>query len=175
MSSNVERKVAPPEFDANLSLADFVVGDSDDPLIPPLAFTQWHQAGAREVALYEPQMLASADPRTTINYEGRPHSVINLCSYNYLGLANRPEVIAASRDALSSLGDTPRVMAWKGRTRHDLRPSVQLTHVKARGGKCRRSDPKRCSCKHGVPSLIHLHMYIPRGSIVSAQTQPTVR
>jgi 8-amino-7-oxononanoate synthase len=104
MSSNVERKVAPPEFDANLSLADFVVGDSDDPLIPPLAFTQWRQAGAWEAALYEPQMLASADARTTINYEGRSRSVINLCSYNYLGLANRTEVIAASRDALAKYG-----------------------------------------------------------------------
>ncbi len=35
-------------------------------------------------------MLSSADARTTINYDGKPHSVINLCSYNYLGLANHP-------------------------------------------------------------------------------------
>src|SRR5437870_12334652 len=104
MSSNLDRKVAASEFDANLSLADFVVGDSDDPLIPPLAFTQWKESGSWEAALYEPELLATADARTTINYEGRPRSVINLCSYNYLGLANRPEVIAASREALAKYG-----------------------------------------------------------------------
>jgi len=104
MSGNVERKVAQPEFDANLSLADFVVGDSDDPLVPPLAFTQWRESGAWEATLYEPELLATADARTTINYEGRPRSVINLCSYNYLGLANRPEVITAAREALAKYG-----------------------------------------------------------------------
>src|SRR6266404_9527128 len=104
MSGNLNRQLSEQEFDAKLSLADFVVGDSDDPLVPPLAFTQWRQAGAWEAALYEPQMLASADARTTINYEGRSRSVINLCSYNYLGLANRPEVISASRDALAKYG-----------------------------------------------------------------------
>jgi glycine C-acetyltransferase len=104
MSTNLDRKVAASEFDANLSLADFVVGDSDDPLIPPLAFTQWKESGTWEAMLYEPELLATADARTTINYEGRPTPVINLCSYNYLGLANRPEVIAASREALAKYG-----------------------------------------------------------------------
>src|SRR5947208_4561885 len=104
MSSNLNRQISEQEFDAKLSLADFVVGDSDDPLVPPLAFTQWRQAGAWEATLYEPELLATADARTTINYEGRPRSVINLCSYNYLGLANRPEVIAASREALAKYG-----------------------------------------------------------------------
>lgn len=104
MKSSLHRPVAEPEFDAKLSLADFVVGDSTDPLVPPLAFTQWRQAGAWEAALYEPEMLASASARTTINYEGKPRSVVNLCSYNYLGLANRPEVIAAAHDALSKYG-----------------------------------------------------------------------
>src|SRR6266568_4339202 len=104
MSGNLNRQLSEQEFDAKLSLADFVVGDSDDPLVPPLAFTQWRQAGAWEAALYEPELLATPDARTTINYGGKPRSVINLCSYNYLGLANRPEVIAAARDALSKYG-----------------------------------------------------------------------
>ena len=104
MSTSLNRRIPEQEFDAKLSLADFVVGDSDDPLIPPLAFTHWRQAGAWEASLYEPELLSSAEARTTINYEGRPRSVINLCSYNYLGLANRPEVIAAARDALGKYG-----------------------------------------------------------------------
>jgi glycine C-acetyltransferase len=49
-------------------------------------------------------MLATADARTTIDYGGRPRSVINLCSYNYLGLANHPEVIAAAHEALKTHG-----------------------------------------------------------------------
>src|SRR6266581_329658 len=104
MSGNLNRQLSEHEFDAKLSLADFVVGDSDDPLVPPLAFTQWRQAGAWEATLYEPELLATPDARTTINYGGKPRSVINLCSYNYLGLANRPEVITAARDALAKYG-----------------------------------------------------------------------
>jgi 8-amino-7-oxononanoate synthase len=104
MKSILPRPVEEPEFDAKLSLADFVVGDSDDPLVPPAAFTEWRQAGAWEATLYEPEMLGSAAARTTINYEGKPRSVINLCSYNYLGLANRAEVIAAAQEALTKYG-----------------------------------------------------------------------
>jgi 8-amino-7-oxononanoate synthase len=104
MKSILPRPVEEPEFDANLSLADFVVGDSDDPLVPPAAFTEWRQAGAWEATLYEPEMLGSAAARTTINYEGKPRSVINLCSYNYLGLANRAEVIAAAQETLTKYG-----------------------------------------------------------------------
>ena len=104
MSGNLKRQLSQQEFDPRLSLGDFVVGDSEDPLVPPLAFTQWRQAGAWEATIYEPELLGAADARTTINYEGKPRPVINLCSYNYLGLANRPEVIAAARDALSKYG-----------------------------------------------------------------------
>jgi glycine C-acetyltransferase len=56
------------------------------------------------VQLYEPELLASPDARTTINYAGEPNSVINLCSYNYLGLANHPAVIAAAQEALHTHG-----------------------------------------------------------------------
>ncbi len=56
------------------------------------------------VELYEPEMLATADARTTIDYNGKPRSVINLCSYNYLGLANHPEVIEAAQRALKTYG-----------------------------------------------------------------------
>jgi 8-amino-7-oxononanoate synthase len=89
---------------AKLSLSNFLVGQSADPLIPPAAFTQWVQAGAWEATLYEPEMMAAPEARTTIRYDGKPHSVINLCSYNYLGLANHPEVIAAAQDALTTHG-----------------------------------------------------------------------
>src|SRR6187431_1527990 len=78
------------------SLSDFLVGDSKDPLKPPPAFTRWHHVGEWAIELYEPQLLGPAEARTSLNYGGKSHSVINLCSYNYLGLANHPDVIAAA-------------------------------------------------------------------------------
>ncbi|MDQ6654541.1 MAG: aminotransferase class I/II-fold pyridoxal phosphate-dependent enzyme [Verrucomicrobiota bacterium] len=98
------RPVPDSDFDANLSLGDFVVGASDNALTPPAGFTEWRQAGAWEAELYEPNMLGSADVRTQIEYAGKPQPVINFSSYNYLGLANHPEVIAAATEALAKYG-----------------------------------------------------------------------
>jgi glycine C-acetyltransferase len=49
-------------------------------------------------------MHGSADARTMIEYQGELLPVINLCSYNYLGLANHPEVVEAAREALGKYG-----------------------------------------------------------------------
>src|SRR5437870_3110144 len=86
------------------SLSNFLAGESDDPLQAPASFTTWVRLGAWAAELYEPELLASADARTVINYGGKPRSVINLCSYNYLGLANHPEVLAAAHEALRTHG-----------------------------------------------------------------------
>src|SRR4029450_475913 len=89
---------------AKLSLSNFLTGESDDPLEAPASFTNWMRAGAWAVQLYEPELLASADARTVISYGGEPQTGINLCSYNYLGLANHPEVLAAAHEALRTHG-----------------------------------------------------------------------
>src|SRR5881227_3468460 len=89
---------------AKLSLSNFLAGESRDPLQAPPSFTAWMQAGAWAVELYEPQLLAGADARTEINYGGKSHRVLNLCSYNYLGLANHPDVVAAAHGALNTHG-----------------------------------------------------------------------
>ena len=89
---------------AKLSLSNFLAGESNDPLQAPASFTNWMRAAAWAVELYEPELLASADARTVINYGGKPRSVINLCSYNYLGLANHPEVLVAAHEALRTHG-----------------------------------------------------------------------
>jgi len=86
------------------SLSNFLAGESNDPLQAPSSFTNWMRDGAWAAQLYEPELLGTADARTTINYDGKPRSVINLCSYNYLGLANHPEVIAAAHEALQTHG-----------------------------------------------------------------------
>jgi len=92
------------ENPADLSLSNFLAGESRDPLEAPPSFTRWMEAGAWAVKLYEPEMRAAAEARTTITYNGKPHRVINLCSYNYLGLANHTEVIAAAHEALTTHG-----------------------------------------------------------------------
>src|SRR5216110_1188752 len=92
------------EDPAKLSLSNFLAGETNDPLEAPPSFTNWMRVGAWAVKLYEPELLATADARTTISYGGQPKSVINLCSYNYLGLANHPEVIAAAHEALRTHG-----------------------------------------------------------------------
>src|SRR3954452_17156042 len=89
---------------AKLSLSNFLAHETSDPLEPPPGFTHWMRQATFAVELYEPELLASADARTTIDYNGRPRSVINLCSYNYLGLANHPQVIAAAQQALKTHG-----------------------------------------------------------------------
>jgi 8-amino-7-oxononanoate synthase len=89
---------------AKLSLSNFLAGETSDPLQAPPSFTNWMRVGAWAVKLYEPELLATADARTTIDYGGEPRSVINLCSYNYLGLANHPAVIAAAHEALGTHG-----------------------------------------------------------------------
>lgn len=87
-----------------LSLVNFLAAEGSDPLQAPPSFTSWMHTQAWAAPLYEPELLAAADARTTINYDGKAHSVINLCSYNYLGLANHPEVIAAAHEALRTHG-----------------------------------------------------------------------
>src|SRR5256714_6364673 len=92
------------EDPAKLSLSNFLAHETSDPLEPPPGFTHWMRQASFAVELYEPELLASADARTTIDYNGRPRSVINLCSYNYLGLANHPEVLIAAHEALRTHG-----------------------------------------------------------------------
>src|SRR5712664_2193912 len=92
------------EDPAKLSLSNFLAGESRDPLQAPPTFTNWMREQAWASPLYEPELLGAADARTTITYNGKAHSVINFCSYNYLGLANHPEVIAAAHEALKTHG-----------------------------------------------------------------------
>jgi glycine C-acetyltransferase len=87
-----------------LSLADFFLPDGPDPLVPPEGFTAWLHAGRRAASLYEPTLLQGPVPRTTLAAPAGPQRVINMASYNYLGLSRRPEVVAAACAALQAYG-----------------------------------------------------------------------
>lgn len=90
--------------EAEHSLADFYFSDSDDPLRPPEGFVQWAEAGSWAMSMYEPHMLGAVAPRMAIERAGERSDVINLSSYNYLGLATHPEVVAAAQEALRTYG-----------------------------------------------------------------------
>ena len=90
--------------EAEHSLADFYFSDSDDPLCPPEGFVQWAEAGSWAMSMYEPHMLGAVAPRMAIERAGERSDVINLSSYNYLGLATHPEVVEAAQQALRTYG-----------------------------------------------------------------------
>src|SRR6266446_8132985 len=55
-------------------------------------------------SLYEPSLLGPPIPRTRLETAGVSRPIINLGSYNYLGLATHPETIAAAQEALATYG-----------------------------------------------------------------------
>jgi glycine C-acetyltransferase len=89
---------------AALSLADFYFPDSDDPLTPSQDFVDWRREVAWATELYEQCLTTGPVPRTQLIVGGAPVPVINLASYNYLGLAKHPDTIAAAKAALDRYG-----------------------------------------------------------------------
>ncbi len=90
--------------EAQYSLADFFFTDTADPLVPPPEFGDWARAGAWALKMFEPQMLEAVGPKMAIERGGMRSEVVNLSSYNYLGLATHPEVIAAAQETLHRYG-----------------------------------------------------------------------
>jgi len=88
----------------SLSSADFYMLDSEDPLAPSADFAQWRQGVAWAAGLYEQSLVAGPVPRTRLLVQDEPTPVINLASYNYLGLATHPETVAAAKAALDRYG-----------------------------------------------------------------------
>ncbi|OQX29292.1 MAG: hypothetical protein B0D92_04530 [Spirochaeta sp. LUC14_002_19_P3] len=92
----------------NFSLADFFFNDSPSVLNPPSDFEEWmgHPAVQRGFSFYEQELLEAPRVSTRIrsNLDGKERRIINLTSYNYLGLSTHPEVIQAAKDALDKYG-----------------------------------------------------------------------
>jgi glycine C-acetyltransferase len=89
---------------SDFSLADFFMGDTDDPLNPGEDFVSWREATSWATGLYEPKLHGAAIPRTRLESSGETRPVINFASYNYLGLSKHPETIAAAQAALLEYG-----------------------------------------------------------------------
>jgi glycine C-acetyltransferase len=90
------------------SLADFFFNDSVNVLTPPSDFEEWMrdprvQAG---FSFFEQELTKAPAARTEIisNLDGKKRKVINLTSYNYLGLSTHPEVVQACIDGVKEYG-----------------------------------------------------------------------
>ena len=92
----------------DFSLADFFFNDNEDVLAPPADFEEWmaHPSVRQGFSFFEQELLEAPRVSTRIrsNLDGRERRIINLTSYNYLGLSTHPEVIQAAKDALDKYG-----------------------------------------------------------------------
>ena len=92
----------------SFSLADFFFNDSPDVLTPPSDFQSWieHPKIRAAMGLFGQQLLAAPRAGTEVlsSLDGKRRKVINMTSYNYLGLSTHPEVIQAAKDALDLYG-----------------------------------------------------------------------
>ena len=92
----------------NYSLADFHYTDNPDVLSPPEDFVEWmnHPKVQAGFSFFEQQLLAAPKVSTEIlsKLDNQKRKIINLTSYNYLGLSTHPEVIQAAKEALDYYG-----------------------------------------------------------------------
>src|SRR3972149_3722544 len=97
-----------PENALRFSLADFFFNDNPDVLTPPSDYLAWIGHGEIQSAMrfFEQQFLAAPRPDTEVmsHLEGGRRRVINMTSYNSLGLSSHPEVIQAAKEALDRYG-----------------------------------------------------------------------
>jgi glycine C-acetyltransferase len=92
-------------FDSSqFSLADFLLGDATDPLLPSEDFIRWRADTRWASSLYERSLLRGPVPRTVVEVDGTPRPILNFTSYNYLGLARHAETVAAAQRALAEYG-----------------------------------------------------------------------
>ncbi len=97
-----------PENALRFSLADFFFNDNPDVLTPPSDYLAWISHGEIQSAMrfFGQEFLAAPRPDTEVlsHLDGARRRVINMTSYNYLGLSSHPEVIQAAKEALDRYG-----------------------------------------------------------------------
>jgi glycine C-acetyltransferase len=89
---------------AALSLADFYVTDTPGILDPPPDFLRWVREADWAFSQYEPVFASAPTPRALLRQGDEAHPVVNLGSYNYLGLGMHPAVLDAAAAALRQYG-----------------------------------------------------------------------
>ena len=93
---------------ADYDYTSFYYFSSDDPFAILEPYSEWWYNRARPNGYYllAQPMSTRAQPRVEIEeqLEKQHLKLLNLSSYNYLGLSYRPEVIAAAKRALDQYG-----------------------------------------------------------------------
>ena len=87
--------------------SNFFYGAGDDPLALVAPFGEWYrQALPRGYDCYSTPMLSAPETMVRVRNRrtGEERTLLNLASYNYLGLSYRPEVKAAAAAALDFYG-----------------------------------------------------------------------
>jgi 8-amino-7-oxononanoate synthase len=105
MAARVEEQSTTNLSDYDYSNFYYSSGDDIFAILDP--FNQWYQV-ARPQGYYLYGQPMATPPQTRVDLEEqlgqRPVRLLNLSSYNYLGLSYRPEVIAAAKRALDQYG-----------------------------------------------------------------------
>jgi glycine C-acetyltransferase len=95
-----------PEF-SEYDVSSFYHGSGDDPLNLVQPYAEWYRR-ARPNGYYLYQEAVGSAPTTHVRLKdgktGRWKDLLNLASYNYLGLSYRPEVKAAAAAAIDKYG-----------------------------------------------------------------------
>jgi|GEM_PF-127512 len=106
-----------------LSLADFFDNDSSSIMQAPKNFLDWlkDKNTKAKKSIYEQNLLDAPGAKTTIlsSIDGSKKKMINLTSYNYLGLSNNKEVIKIAKKALDKYGMSASGAPYLGGT-YDL-------------------------------------------------------
>lgn len=85
-------------------LGDFFLTGSDRILDPGTDYANWRRLASPVFELFEPEMIDGPYSRTRLTSATGDGRMINLASYNYLGLSRHPKVIEAAIDALRHFG-----------------------------------------------------------------------
>jgi 8-amino-7-oxononanoate synthase len=105
MATRVEAQTSMSVSDYDYS--SFFYSSSDDPFAILEPYSEWYTRALQQ-GYYLFQQPMSTPPRSRIDVtEGLHHqhiALLNLASYNYLGMSHRPEVIEAAKAALDQYG-----------------------------------------------------------------------
>ena len=105
MTARVEERIQTNVSDYDHSNFYYSSGDDIFAILDP--YNQWYNAARREgYYLYAQPMTTPAGTRIDVEEQlhGQHVKLLNLSSYNYLGLSYRPEVIDAAKRALDQYG-----------------------------------------------------------------------
>lgn len=88
---------------ADYSLADFYYPETEDPLAVNEEWIAWRRSAQWATSLYEQSLLDGPRPITRLDTKTEGE-VVNMTSYNYLGMATDPRVVEAAKIAIDHYG-----------------------------------------------------------------------